>query len=87
MNRPHRLRSGRQTRRRFAPGFGGPALNRVVTLHLPPPSPCALPEYPLGYGSGDAVHAVVAATRWPPEDDMAWRYLGINMRPGAHPPS
>ncbi|MBV9784252.1 MAG: energy transducer TonB [Acidisphaera sp.] len=42
-------------------------------------------EYPAGYGFGDTARAVIAAARWPPKDDEAWRYLILNMRPGFHP--
>ncbi len=46
-----------------------------------------LTEYPLGYGFADTSRAAIAATRWPPGDDMAWRYLIINMHPGTPKPS
>jgi hypothetical protein len=47
----------------------------------------ALAEYPLGYGFAHTAAAAVAATRWPARDDTAWRYLIINMHPGAPAPS
>ena len=44
-----------------------------------------LAEYPLGYGFADTAHAAIATARWAPVDDMAWRYLIINMNPHAPP--
>ncbi len=40
-------------------------------------------EYPAGYGFGDTASAAITATRWPAKDDQAWRYVVINMHPGA----
>lgn len=38
-------------------------------------------DYPAGYGFGEAASDAVSRTRWAPKDDMAWRYLVVNMRP------
>ena len=41
----------------------------------------AVAEYPLGYGMADFGERAVSAMRWPPKDDLAWRYLVITLRP------
>jgi|GEM_PF-6978452 hypothetical protein len=40
-------------------------------------------EYPAGFGFGATASAAIAASRWPAKDDQAWRYMVINMHPGA----
>jgi hypothetical protein len=45
-----------------------------------------LTEYPIGYGFADTAKSIVLKTRWPNQDDLAWRFLIVNMNPtpGAH---
>ncbi len=38
-------------------------------------------EYPAGYGMAAFGERAVSAMRWPAKDDLAWRYLVINLRP------
>ncbi len=37
-------------------------------------------EYPLGYGFGETVRAMIVTSRWAPRDDLSWHYLDATIR-------